>query len=357
MARSATNGGTGAIAAGLAIPAITGKFGLRGQGLTMSNSGAWDLKKAGFVDGDAPREIPMSQVGRALTEWDEPAVDMVFIYNSNPVITSPDQGRIMAGLMREDLFTVVHEVVLTDTAKMADLVLPATHYMEHEDLARGYGALSLARVRPVVPAPPEARSNMWLFDTLTERLGLSKPGDVRDIEGVIRVLLEGEDEVSQRLGTEGQSAPSLGKNPIAFVDHFPRTEGQRIQLAPDPAWYAWEAPAFPGRLQVITPGQRDMISSTFGQLHPTPKVQMHPTDADTRGLSDGDRVVMRNALGEVEGTLSVTPLVRPGVLSFPKGAWREGNKTTVSTLVGDALTHFGGGPRYHDVWVEVGRLG
>ena len=144
------NGGNATLAI-LALPAVAGKFGVRGGGYAMSNSSAWGITR-NWVPADEPRTriVNMNQLGRALTEYDDPPVKMLFVYNSNAAVTSPDQRRVLRGLEREDLFTVVFDQVMTDTARYADVLLPATTFLEGYDLARGYGPISLRLGQPVI---------------------------------------------------------------------------------------------------------------------------------------------------------------------------------------------------------------
>jgi anaerobic selenocysteine-containing dehydrogenase len=130
------NGGNAALAI-LALPAVAGKFGVRGGGFTMSNSVAWPLERT-WIGAEEPttRVVNMNRLGWALTEMDNPPVKVLFVYNCNPAVTLPDQNRVLKGLARKDLYTVVFDQVLTDTARYADLVLPATTFLESRDIAR-----------------------------------------------------------------------------------------------------------------------------------------------------------------------------------------------------------------------------
>lgn len=183
------NGGS-AIAAILALPAVAGKFGQRGGGYTLSNSAAWRFD-AGDLWGPAPatRTINMNQLGAALTELADPPVGALFVYNSNALATSPDQNRIRRGLGREDLYTVVFDQVMTDTARYADLLLPATHFFEHRELSRGYGAFVLHEAKPVVPPAGEARSNFEVFAELAVRCGLARRNEIPSEGSVVERLL------------------------------------------------------------------------------------------------------------------------------------------------------------------------
>src|SRR5258706_15423487 len=157
----------------IALPAVGGKFGVRGGGYSMSNSASWSIDRTWIrsPEQDA-RIVNMNHLGRALTEYNDPPVKVLFVYNCNPAATAPDQQRILEGLRRPDLFTVVFEQVMTDTALFADVVLPATTFLEGYDFAKAYGPISLQLARPVVDPVGEARSNADVFGELCLRLGL-----------------------------------------------------------------------------------------------------------------------------------------------------------------------------------------
>jgi anaerobic selenocysteine-containing dehydrogenase len=168
------NGGSAALAV-LALPAVAGKFGVRGGGYLMSNSGAWTIDRGQWQTPDAPpaRVVNMNHLGRALTELNDPPIKALFVYNSNPAVTMPDQNRVLRGLEREDLFTIVFDQVFTDTAAYADLVLPATTFLEAYDVTRAYGPLSLQLVQPVIDSVGEARPNAEVFSELLSAFGLA----------------------------------------------------------------------------------------------------------------------------------------------------------------------------------------
>src|SRR4051812_32408230 len=170
------NGGSAA-AAVLALAAVGGKFGVRGGGYSMSNSLAYGIKAAAWMN-ETPepptRLVNMNHLGRALLDYTDPPVKMLFVYNCNPLATVPDQNRVLKGLEREDLFTVVFEQVLTDTARYADVILPATTFLEQYDIAKGYGPITLQLVQPVIEPRGEARTNAEVFSELAERLGIGR---------------------------------------------------------------------------------------------------------------------------------------------------------------------------------------
>jgi anaerobic selenocysteine-containing dehydrogenase len=178
-----TRNGCGAAAAVMALPAVAGAFGVRGGGLCMSNGHAgWGVSKEAAIGAPPPttRQLNMVELGRALDPdrgLRDPAIEAVFVYNCNPVATAPDQLAVRRGLARPDVLTIVHDAVMTDTAALADVVLPATTFLEHREIRRGYGAMRLYDSPPVIAPIGQARSNNALFAELLARLGLARPGE------------------------------------------------------------------------------------------------------------------------------------------------------------------------------------
>ncbi|HEX7842791.1 MAG TPA: molybdopterin-dependent oxidoreductase, partial [Kofleriaceae bacterium] len=185
------NGGS-AVAAVMALPAVAGKFGLRGGGCTMSNGDArWTMTAETAIGEPIPkaRRINMSELARALRTAQAPRIECVFVYNCNPVATVPDQRGVIEQLSRDDVFVVVHEQVMTDTARLADVVLPATTFLEHRDLRRGYGTIRLFDSPAVATPVGESRSNNQLFGALADRLGLVRPGDALTDDELVAATL------------------------------------------------------------------------------------------------------------------------------------------------------------------------
>ncbi|HEX4954519.1 MAG TPA: molybdopterin-dependent oxidoreductase [Thermoanaerobaculia bacterium] len=364
------NGGS-AVAAILALPAVGGKFGVVGGGYTMSNSGAWNLDASAAVAAAEPatRLINMNHLGRTLLEEEDPPVGVLFVYNANPLATLPDQERVRRGLAREDLFTVVFDAVHTDTARYADVLLPATTFLEHEDLSRGYGSYVAQRSRPVIEPVGEARPNHAVFLELVHRLGLYRPGDVEDLDGFARAALERNgraEEIAASFAARGL-AETDPVRPVQMVNVFPRTSDGKIHLLPPeldreaPAGlYGYQSdPATEARpLALISPATSRTVSSTLGELdRRTIPLEMHPDDAAARGLTDGEVVRVWNELGEVRCLLKVSREVRPGVVFLPKGLWSHHtlNGLTSNALTPDTLTDVAGGACFNDARVEVGR--
>ncbi len=362
------------VAAILALPAVAGKFGVRGGGYTMSNSPAWrdiDSSAAAAEAETATRAVNMNQLGVALTELDGPPVKALFVYNANPVATIPNQEKVRAGLAREDLFTVVFDAVWTDSARYADVVLPATTFLEHDELARGYGGYVLHAARPVVPPVGEARANHEVFGELVRRLGLRRDGDPEGADALVDALLASTPDgprLRQALARDGRAEPAFGATPIQFADVFPGTQSRKIELcpaaldreAPDGLYGYLPDPATAAApLALISPASSHTISSTFGQLVPGHvPIELAPEDARQRGIADGDRVRVWNALGEVRCRAALNPDLRPGVAMLPKGLWgrHTDNGATANALCPDTLTDFGGGACFNDARVEVQRL-
>jgi len=365
------NGGS-AVAAILALPAVGGKFGVRGGGFTMSNSGAWTLDGAAIGGPEPPtRIVNMNRLGRALAPDAEPPVKLLFVYDSNALATTPNQNLVRAGLEREDLFTIVFDAVHTDTARYADLLLPATTFLEHAEVSRGYGAYALHVAAPAIPPVGESRSNYAVFAELARRTGAAGEGEIPDESSAIAALVESTGRgsaVRRELATRGYAAPECGENPVQFVDALPRTPDGRMHLVPelldreavDGLFACRPDPAtrqFP--LALISPATRRTISSSLGQLRrDRVPLEIHPDDAAARNLQSGERVRVWNDYGEVLVTLRITDATRPGVVVLPKGLWSHNtlNGATANALVPDDLTDIAGGACFNDARVEVERL-
>lgn len=366
------NGGS-ATAAILALPAVGGKFGVGGGGYTLSNSAAWGMRgdAAARAEEPATRIVNMNRIGRVLTEGDPP-VHAVFVYNANPVVTLPNQNAVLEGFLREDLFTVVFDAVHTDTAALADVVLPATTFLEHDEMSRGYGTVILHRSRPVIEPVGEARPNADVFAELCRRMELSRPEDPESPDALAEAVLgtsPNAARVSEALLEDSRAFPSGREaSPVVqFETVFPGTPDGKVHLLP--ADLDREAPlglygyqADPARdatpLALISPATSRTVSSTFGQLDDRPAViELHPEDAAARDIADGDEVEVVNELGVVRCTARVRDAVRPGVCTMSKGLWRRHtrNGLTSNALCPDTLTDVGAGACFNDARVEVRR--
>jgi anaerobic selenocysteine-containing dehydrogenase len=362
------NGGNAALAV-LALPAVGGKFGVRGGGYAMSNSASWGITRSWVTEPEpATRLVNMNHLGRVLTDPVDPPVKALFVYNCNPAVTMPDQQRVLKGLQREDLFTVVFEQVFTDTCLYADVVLPATTFLEGYDIARAYGPFSLQLGRPVIDPVGEARSNADVFGELGARMGLLRDGEPRgELDLLLRVLDELPQGMGARLGAGRPADPPWDGAPVQFVDVLPQTVDGKVDLFPEAlereaplGLYRYQpdpaTPAYP--LALISPASDRTVSSTLGELpRPAAMLVMHPQDAACRALDDGDDVRVFNELGEVRCGLQIGTWVRPGVVSLPKGLWRKStaNSNTATSLAPDTLADIAGGACFNDARVEVAK--
>ncbi|HEY7113874.1 MAG TPA: molybdopterin-dependent oxidoreductase [Thermoanaerobaculia bacterium] len=362
------NGGS-AVAAVLALPAVAGKFGVRGGGYTMSNSAIWDLESSAAArEGPAStREINMNLVGETLLSG-RPPVELLFVYNANPLMTLPEQEKVRRGLLRQDLFTVVFDPVMTDTAAYADVVLPATTFLERREVSRGYGAYVLQDSLPAIPPVGESRSNHEVFADLCRRTGVARRGDPETTEEIAAAVYGSSrrsEALREAVSRDGVANPEFGPSPVQFVDVFPRTPDRKVHLAPEDldreaplGLYGFReeaaSPEFP--LALISPASDRTISSTLGELRPeTVALAMHPEDAAARGVTDGGTVRVFNSRGEVRCRARVDGEMRRGVVFLPKGLWSHNteNGATASALAPDTLTDLGGGACFNDARVEV----
>jgi anaerobic selenocysteine-containing dehydrogenase len=360
------NGGNGA-AAILALPAVAGKFGVRGGGYTLSNSGSWGITKS-WIGADEPptRLVNMNHLGRMLTGAVDPPVKVLFVYNCNPLATVPHQNLVRKGLERDDLTTIVFDQVMTDTARYADIVLPATTFLEQYDLARAYGPISLQLVQPVVDAIGEARPNVDVFAELEARLGLDRPEEPKDeLEMMLKVIDGLPQGVGEAVRAGAPASPPFGTAPVQFVDVFPRTDDGKIHLFPEEldrqaplGLYAFQPdPAteqYP--LALISPSNEKAISSSLYELvRRTAALTIHPEDAHARQIGEGDSVRVFNDLGSVTCHASVSPIVRPGTVALPKGLWSRHtlNGSTANALTPDTLSDIGAGACFNDARVQV----
>lgn len=359
------NGGS-AVAAVLALPAVAGKFGVRGGGYTLSNSNAFAFDRPSAIGEPEPatRVINMNLLGRVLVEEQSPPVKVLFVYNCNALATMPNQEMVRRGLEREDLFTVVFEQFWTDTAHYADLVLPATAFLEHRELSRGYGSMLMHRTEAVAVPAGEARPNYEVFGDLCRRMGLSRPGEPETAEELEAALLSRSERLRSELDRDNIALPDTGWAPVQFVDSFPLTPDRKVHLVPEAldreapfGMYTYQED--PGGLALISPATNRTISSYLGNLYrDLCPLEIHPEDAALRGIADGDEVRVWNAFGEVRVKARLTRDVKPGVVVLPKGLWSHQtlSGTTANAVAPDTLTDLGQGACFNDARVEVARV-
>lgn len=363
------NGGQ-AVAAILAMPALLGKFGQRGGGYTMSNGSAYRVDESKRVEtAPAPtRELNMSQLSKILLEENDPPVKGIFVYNCNPVATMPNQNAVIQGFQREDLFTVVFEQVMTDTAVFADIVLPAVTFLEQKEIKKAYGSFALQYLEPVIAPLGEAKPNEEVFAWLGRAMGWEDRAFHEDTEAYLRRAVESVGNIKNlnfaKLKKEKIAFFDFpGETPIQFVTSFPWTSDGKAHLSPsvlgeNPFGYLEnENQDFP--LTLISPATGKLISSSFGEFNlPELFLTMHSADARPRVIQSGDTVRVFNQYGEVRCRVKVSDSICPGVVSMPKGAWRKAsmNGQTATALAPDTVSFVGGGACFNDARVEVVRL-
>ena len=426
------NGGTAARAIAM-LPLITGSWQRRGGGLLLSTSGAFPFNGARLQRpelmlnsplGRPSRMINMNRLGWALTELGqesraqgpghrvketsagackefssyspapatEPPVKALFVYNCNPAAVAPDSNQVLAGMRRDDLFTVVHEQFFTDTTDYADIVLPATTFLEHKELMGAYGHYFVQLSEPAIAPPGEARPNPWLFAELGRRMGFDEAAFQDSDDDLIAQALDSghpwfADVTPQALTAQKQMPLTMPQNmrgevlPFSDASWF-RTPSGQAELLPVPEWHAPEesrfsrpktepgapnpepAQAFP--LEFLSRKADNYMNSTFANLpgHQTMErrtagvLEMHETDAAKRGIVTGDALQVWNGRGRIELVARVGPTVAPGVvaarLDWQKLSPEGGN---VNALTSQRLTDLGGGATFYSTLVEVAHLG
>ncbi len=354
------------------LPAFVGAYGKPGGGAFASTStgGAFPMEvitREDLLPGPV-RTINMNRLGWALTELDDPKVASLYVYNANPAAVTPDQNAVLRGLAREDLFTVVHERFLTDTARYADLVLPATSSLEHSDLYRAFGSYCIQRARAVVPPVGDSRSNWVVFQALAKRMGFTEPVFSASADDLIEALLAEPHPWRAGLSTEAlDQGRAVELDPGLGPDLRLETPSGRIEILnlldpePLPRYLPPHSDADPHPLQLITAPALQGLNSTFHEREDLRRrmgamaVQLNPREAEARGLRDGDPVTVFNERGEVAFVLKVTDKV-PGGVAVAEGVWwlrHAPGDRTVNALTSQRLTDRGGGSTFYDNRVDV----
>ena len=357
------------------LTALTGQWRWPAGGISQQVSiGAFDVAALSRPDLSPPdtREVSMIQLGRALTELDPP-IRSLFVWNSNPAVIAADQQRVLRGLRRDDLFTVVHDQFLTDTARHADVVLPATTMLEHADLVGSWGFSWVSWNDPVIAPVGESKSNAEVTRLLAARLGFEddvfRLDDVELMQRAMRTpTLTAAGVTPERLRRDGfnRIGPAAGTGVPAdarFAFSCAALGGAGIHPV---AEYRPPA-AVPGRdgpypLRLLTLKRHYSINSSYGTLpvllnaEPVQRCDLHPDDAATRGIVDGDPVHVHNELGRIHATAAVTDAVPAGTVGVPFGRWRTGGDEGAggaNSLTSDRLGDLARGPTFCDNLVEV----
>ena len=350
------------------LPALTGAWKDRGGGcsyIPLATAGA--ISSVPFEREDLRerpgRTVNMSQLGEALTDPAlDPPVKALVCWNSNPAAIAPDQERVLEGLRRDDLFTVVLEQVMTDTARHADVVLPATTQLEHLDVVFSWGHHYVTYNQPAIAPLGGAKPNTETFRLLAERLGFDDPcfreTDQELVDAVLGPFAE------NGLRERGWTKVDLGQGPIPHADGGFGTETGRVTLH---ARYEPPAEAVDGALAqrfplaLLTPKTHLFLNSTFANqdrqhaAQPRPEVVIHPDDAAPRGIGDGAAVRVFNDRGAFACAARVSDDARAGVLVAPMGWWNgdyAGGRSAQATTP-QRLTAVGNAPTFNDNRVEV----
>ncbi|MDD5106480.1 MAG: molybdopterin oxidoreductase family protein [Desulfuromonadaceae bacterium] len=354
------------------LPAVVGAWAKPGGGIFLGTStgGAFPLQpviREDFMTG-TPRLVSMNQLGSALTELADPAVRSLYVYHSNPAAIAPDQNAVIRGLEREDLFTVVHERFLTDSARYADIVLPATSSLEHPDLYRSYGSYHAQCCAAAIPPVGGAKSNWEVFSLLAAGMGWDEPFFRQSADELIELLLAEATPWRNRDMTEQlRRGNPLLFTPLTDPKKEWLTRSGKIEIMnecdgeplPRPLPIHAVSDGFPLRLQPAT--TPFALNSSFYEQDELRAKQrriellMNPDDAEARGLSDQQEVVAWNGRGDVRFTLRITERVPRGTVVTEGVWWREfipGDRG-VNALTSQRLTDGGRGSTLYDVTVEV----
>ena len=377
-------GGGSAVRAIALLPAVTGAWNDLGGGALLSTSGTFspldtaslhrlDLSPAGT------RTINMSRLGEALTRVDDPPVKAIVVYNSNPAAIAPDRENVLAGLRRDDLFTVVLEHFQTDTADYADVLLPATTQLEHDDLHKAYGHLYVMYNQRAIEPLGEALPNSEIFRRIAARMGLEHPALRESDEEMMRNALRRMPFTLEELRERGSIRLDVPKPHLPFREgaHVPTRSGKidiaseaavahGLDLLPEyvpPRESEERDPELVARypLALISPPAHSFLNSTFVNVASLrraagkPTLEIHADDAAQRGIREGARVSVFNDRGAFTAEAVITDRVRPGVVSAPSVWWAKltEDRTNANHTTSQAVTDIGGGATFYDNLVEV----
>ncbi len=366
------------------LPALVGSWKELGGGLQLSTSQAFHVNKPALERADLQhralgreaRLVNMTELGLALTQLDNPPVQAIVVYNSNPAAIAPDQNAVLAGFRREDLFTVVLEQFQTDSADHADILLPSTTFLEHTDLYFAYGHFYLQLARPALPAPGEAKSNVEVFRALAERMGFDDACFRDSDDDMIRTLLDSPHPFVQGITLEELDREKFVR--LRIPEPFrPFAEGgfgtpdgkchfRAAELDYTPPVESRHGDTVLRRkypLELISPKNDDSMNSTFGHRDAvdlqTATLHLSAADAARRGIHAAEQVRVFNDRGACVLVARIDESVRPGVVCAPSVRWgkRSPAGRNVNALTSERLTDAGGGPTFYSCLVEVERIG
>lgn len=357
------------------LPGVTGAYARRGGGSLLYTGDFGELNPDAVCKPSGPgatRSVNHLRLGEALLELSDPPIRGLFVASNNPAVTCPDAGKVRRGLAREDLFTVVHDPFMSVTARYADIVLPAAIYLETEDLYRAYGAYYL-QYAPRAAAPRGlAWSNFRLAQALAQRMGLDDAVFRMPEPELMRTMFRGADGAAAALDPDVvrgagpiKVAPGNGQSfrtPSSKLEFYSQSLADR-DLSPMPDWHtdpedAGQAARWPLRL-LTAPGYFQPHTTYSGveslrRHEGEPVCVLHPQEAHSRGLRDGQRVRVFNDRGSMGLVLQVSTEVQAGV-AFVPGQRRDDETVsgTINMLCSDRYTDMGDGATYQSTWLDV----
>ncbi|HEV6967447.1 molybdopterin oxidoreductase family protein [Roseateles sp.] len=367
-------GGGNAVRLIALLPCLTGAWRHPSGGVLLSSSGWFapyknpELERPDLLAGRQPRMVNMSTIGDALLAEASPAfgprIEALVVYNSNPVAVAPESPKVVRGFQREDLFTVVLEHFMTDTADLADYVLPATTQLEHLDVHTAYGHTDVLMNQPAIAPLGEAKPNSQIFRELAAALGLDHPALRETDEELVAQAFTAEIDLGL-LRTQGWQPLPIPEAP--FAEGGFRTPNGRAQAAGADFVPNYEsvqsAPELAARypLAMISPPARNFLNSSFvnvkslRDIEGEPLIEMHADDAAARGLADGSLVAAFNDRGRYVARLKVSPRARPGVVNGLGVWWRKlgPRGTNVNEVTHQRLTDMGNAPAFYDCLVQI----
>lgn len=358
MGMSRNTYGGSAIRTVACLPALVGAWEKPGGGALIDVAGAYRFDyEAVRLNGLHPRpdEVPVNhvQLGQALQD---PSLKAFVVMSNNPATTCPDQGAVIAGLSREDLFTVVHDILLTDTALYADILLPACTPVETDDLYRSYGSLYYQYGPQLIEPLGEARPNRYVVTELARRMGVTHPAFARTTEEHLAALLAPIGVTPADVTKGGPLRVERPSDPVRTA--FDRPDLPALGWQPDPV-EAEEGARFGLRL-LTAPGHYQHHSAFAGvaslqEREGTPRALLHPDDAAARQIADGDPVELYNDRGLVGLIAKVTPDTQPGVVVVEgqRARRRYLKGGPVNVLTSSRLTDLGEGATYQSTWVDA----
>ncbi len=364
------------------LPALTGAWRDVAGGIVLTTADFYGfdhaaLERPDLLGGRKPRVINHSQIGEALTAA-EPPVKAVIVYNNNPVAVCPESDKVLAGFRREDLYCVVMDSFMTDTADYADLVLPATTQLEHYDVHKSYGHLYAVANNPAIAPVGESLPNSEVFRRLAARMGFDEPCFRDSDEDICRTALASTQPRMRGIDWEGMKKNGWQRLdvPARFAPFaeggFPTPSGkcefysaalERQGIDPLPFYNPPAEPAAAGELQFISPPARNFLNSSFAHLkrfrdlEGEPRLELHSADAAARGIRDGDLVRVFNARGSLRLRARVNDRPRRGVVVAPSVWWKKHSpdRGNANNLTAQRISDLGGGATFYDCRVQVER--